>query len=143
MVQEVGDVFAHGLFGDFARVWFFGRDFLRGHVLLELARKEVHDCDLISGDAENYFGGSLSSLEERENEKFTEGNRSDNTCQDSLTEWKSSDRPEFGWIQCLIWVGGDLRSMKTKIERIKETVRELGWCCTCLLAVLILENFEI
>lgn len=34
---EVGDVFAHGLFGDFVRIWFFGRDFLRGHVLLELA----------------------------------------------------------------------------------------------------------
>ena len=32
--------------------------------------------------------------------------------------------------------------MKTRIERIKETVRELGWCCACLLAVMILESFE-
>ena len=44
-------MFAHGLFGDFVRIWFFGRDFLRGHVLLELARKEVHDYDLVSGGA--------------------------------------------------------------------------------------------
>lgn len=36
-----------------------------------------------------------------------------------------------------------MRNMKTRIERMKETVRELGWCCVCLLAVLILENFEI
>ena len=48
---EIGDVFAHGLFRDFVRIWFFGCDFLRGHVLLELARKEVHDYNLVSGGA--------------------------------------------------------------------------------------------
>lgn len=47
---------------------------------------------------ENYFGGCLSSLEERENEKFAEGNRSGNTCLDSLTSRKSSSRLEFGRI---------------------------------------------
>lgn len=36
-----------------------------------------------------------------------------------------------------------MRSLKTRVERIKETVGELVWCCSCLLAVLILENFEI
>ena len=36
-----------------------------------------------------------------------------------------------------------MRSLKTRIERIKEMVKELVWCCACLLAVMIFENFEV
>lgn len=46
-----GDVFAHGRFGDFVGIGLSGRDFLRGHMLLELARKEVHDYNPVSGGA--------------------------------------------------------------------------------------------
>lgn len=48
---EVGDVFAHGLLGNLVCIGLLGRNFLRGHVLLELAWTEVHDHDLISGGA--------------------------------------------------------------------------------------------
>ena len=46
-----GDVFAHGRFGDFVGIGLSGRDFLRGHVLLKLARQKVHDYDLVSSVA--------------------------------------------------------------------------------------------
>lgn len=32
---------------------------------------------------------------------------------------------------------------KKMFECIKETITELGWCCACLLAVVIIENFEV
>ena len=32
--------------------------------------------------------------------------------------------------------------MKTRIEHIADAVRELGWYCACLLALMIFENFE-
>lgn len=36
-----------------------------------------------------------------------------------------------------------MESMKTRIEHIKEVVTEVGWCCACLLSVMIFENFEV
>ena len=122
-----GDVFAHGRFGDFVGIGLSGRDFLRGHMLLELARKEVHDYNLVSGGAggigvglrfprmqvgvandhqinaiceqssvdfptcaENRLSYRLFYLEEREDDKTTEGNGSGDTRLDSFAERKSS-----------------------------------------------------
>ena len=109
----------------------FRRDFLRGHVLLELARKEVHNYNLVSGGAggigvglrfprmrvgvvndhqinaiceqssvdfptcaENRLSYRLFYLEEREDDKTTEGNGSGDTRLDSFAERKSSVEPE-------------------------------------------------
>ena len=84
----------------------------------------------------------LIRIGEYENTKSTQGNRVGNTCLDSLAGRKSLDGPEIGLIQFLTGLGGDMRSLKTRIERIKETVKELGWYCVCLLAVMIFKNLE-
>ena len=46
--EEVGDVLAHGGLRHLVRIGFLRRDLLRLHVLLELARHEVHEDDSIA-----------------------------------------------------------------------------------------------
>lgn len=138
-------MFAHGRFGDFVGIGLSGRDFLRGHILLELARKEVHDYNLVSGGAggigvglrfprmqvgvandhqinaiceqssvdfptcaENRLSCRLFYLEEREDDKTTEGNGSGDTRLDSFARWKSSDGPEYDYRGILCRVGGEI-----------------------------------